>query len=95
MLAQLGSKADCEQRLKLLCAPQVVAEEQDPVRKTRPAGVGGVVREVAVSDFQPVKVLTWNIAGDSKSASAPESFSFEDKWAAVQQEIVVRCSLAT
>ena len=90
VLLQLKNKAECVQRLELLCAAQVVDDESVLPRSTAPSGTSKSAREIAVSDFQPLKVLTWNIAGASKSGSAPESFSMEDKMAAVQQEIVGR-----
>ena len=39
------------------------------------------------SDTQPLRVLTWNIAGMSTSASGPEWWTQADKVAAMRQEI--------
>jgi endonuclease/exonuclease/phosphatase family metal-dependent hydrolase len=45
------------------------------------------VQSVATDDFQPVRVVTWNISGKDKSQYAPEDWGEEDKLAAVAQEV--------
>ena len=62
VLLQLKNKAECVQRLELLCAAQVVDDESVLPRSTAPSGTSKSAREIAVSDFQPLKVLTWNLS---------------------------------
>ena len=42
---------------------------------------------VKESDFQPLRLLTWNIAGEQTSASGPAWWTTEDKIAAMRREI--------
>ena len=83
VLLQLSDRAACETFLESLSAPQVAY--------VAPAVVPGVAKSrqcvVEVSDFQPLKFLTWNISGATKSSMAPASFTSTDKLAAVQLEI--------
>ena len=46
-----------------------------------------VESSVKESDFQPLSLLTWNIAGAQTSSSGPDSWTEADKIAAMRQEV--------
>ena len=73
--------------MERLCLEQAVEEPKSIPGQGQAASRQ---RFVEVSDFQPLKVLTWNISGNTKSSRAPKSFSVEDKMATVQLEITER-----
>ena len=73
--------------MERLCLEQAVEEPKSIPGQGQTASRQ---RFVEVSDFQPLKVLTWNISGNTKSSRAPKSFSVEDKIATVQLEITER-----
>ena len=83
VLLQLTTRPACEKLLKLLCVSQAV----EVAHQEFPGTQRSLHRMVEVSDFQPLKFLSWNISGASKSRLAPPSFSCTDKLCAVQQEI--------
>ena len=86
VLLQLSTKASCERFLNMMSEAHTSRAVVSPVPACAAAPTR--VRKVEVSDFQPLQILSWNIAADSKSRLAPESFSVADKMAAVQQEIL-------
>ena len=54
------------------------------------AGMGSgpeTTSTVKESDFQPLRLLTWNIAGTQTSASGPAWWTEGDKVAAMRQEV--------
>ena len=86
VLRQLSNKASCERFLDMMSEAHTSRAVVTPVPACPAATTR--VRKVEVCDFQPLQILTWNIAADSKSRLAPESFSVADKMGAVQQEIL-------
>jgi len=86
VLLELKSSVKCRELLRLFSGTGVGA----PVCAMAPApstGAGENIREVAASDKQFLRVLTWNINGDAVSASAPESWSPADKKLALRREL--------
>ena len=86
MLRQLRHRDSCVELLRLLgsssgSSPEVGRAAAD---EAQGAGATSIVKE---SDFQPLRVLTWNIAGDQVSASGPAWWTGADKVAAMRQEV--------
>ena len=87
VLQRLGTGETCREVLRRFGA----AVSADQVREGLDArDVGAPVRTVQVDNFQPLRVLTWNIAGRSVAQQAPESWSVEDNVVAVQNEVLKR-----
>ena len=88
VLQQLTTEKVCRDLMQVLVteSPDVgaTAEEEDAWKaSSRPR----MVQRVSVADFQPLRLLTWNVSGGSVSHQAPPGFTTRDKMAAVQLEL--------
>ena len=85
VLRQLLTPEACKESLGVLTRASAetprVAPDQARVMRAQ-------IRSVEVSDFQPLKFLTWNVSAFDTSAVAPAGFSLSDKKAAMQLEIL-------
>ena len=84
VLQQLADRDSCEKLLKLFARRGAL----EPSPCARQAEVPLVhTHAVPIEEFDPVRVLTWNIDGAGLPGVAPQSFTIEERLAALQSEV--------